>query len=181
MPPSTTVEEMVVRSVHITTGAEKRRCTVMLAVTVDGQKLPPFIICTRKTFPKAKFPPAIHASVQEKGWMTADLMVDWVRTVSGRRHGALLYLSLLVVGSFRSHLVDFVRAKLKELQTDLTSFQAKLSSAASRRLGGISNALDGTEDDVVHENDEGDHAEAGDESDDAAMSDVDGSLDSGSE
>nr|XP_037283854.1 arf-GAP with GTPase, ANK repeat and PH domain-containing protein 2-like [Rhipicephalus microplus] len=46
---------------------------------------------------------------------------------------------------------------------------------------GISNALDGTEDDVVHENDEGDHAEAGDKSDDAAMSDEDGSLDSGSE
>ncbi|KAH8023971.1 hypothetical protein HPB51_020644 [Rhipicephalus microplus] len=46
---------------------------------------------------------------------------------------------------------------------------------------GISNALDGTEDDVVHKNDKREHAEAGDESDDAAMSDVYGSLDSGSE
>ncbi|KAH8042464.1 hypothetical protein HPB51_023474 [Rhipicephalus microplus] len=46
---------------------------------------------------------------------------------------------------------------------------------------GISNALDETKDNVVHENDEGDHAEAGDDSDDAAMRDVDCSLDSGSE
>lgn len=45
---------------------------------------------------------------------------------------------------------------------------------------GISNALDGTEDDVVHDED-GDNAEAGDDSDDAATSDVDGSLDSDSD
>lgn len=244
MPPSTTVEKKGVRSVHIrTTGAEKQRCTVMLAVTADGRKLSPFIIFKRKTLPKAKFPPGIHVRVQEKGWMTADLMVDWVKTVWGRRAGALLYPSLLVVDSFRGHLVDSVRAKLKELRTDLAVIPGGLTSMLQpldvslnkpfkdnvRRLysewmaegdhamtpggkikkpsveilcswvieawsmispeiivrsfkkTGISNALDGTEDDVVHENDEGDHAEAGNESDDAAMSDEDGSLDSGSE
>lgn len=40
--------------------------------------------------------------------------------------------------------------------------------------------MDGTEDDVVHDGD-GDNAEAGDDSDDAATSNVDGSLDSDSE
>lgn len=243
MPSSTTVEQKGVRSVHIrTTGAEKQRCTVMLAVTADGRKLPPFVIFKRKTLPKAKFPPGIHVRVQEKGWMTADLMVDWVKTVWGRRPRALLYPSLLVVDSFRGHLVDSVRTKLKELRTDLAVIPGGLTSMLQpldvslnkpfkdnvRRLyaewmaegdhamtpggkikkpsvellcawvmeawamispeiivrsfkkTGISNALDGTEDDVVHDGD-GDNAEAGDDSDDAATSDVDGSLDSDSE
>ena len=35
-----------------TTGAEKQRCTVMLAVTVDGGKLPPYVIFKRKTLPR---------------------------------------------------------------------------------------------------------------------------------
>ncbi|KAH8034404.1 hypothetical protein HPB51_023652 [Rhipicephalus microplus] len=212
VPPSTTVEEKGVRSVHIrTTGAEKQKCTVMLAVTADGRKLPPFIIFKRKTLPKAKFPLGIHVRVQEKGWMTADLTVDWVKTVWGCHPGKLLYPSLLDVDSFRGHLVDSVRAKLKELRPDLAVIpggdhamtpggkikKPSVELLCSRvieawsiispeiivrtfKKTGIFNALDRTEDDVVYENDKGDHTEAGDESDDAAISDVDGSLDSNS-
>lgn len=63
------------RSVHIwTTGAEKQRCTVMLAVTADGCKLPPYVIFKKKTLPKGPFPEGIRIHVQEKGRMSADLM-----------------------------------------------------------------------------------------------------------
>lgn len=99
----------------------------MLTVTADGQKLPPFVIFKRKTLPKAKFPPGIHVRVQEKGWMTTDLMVDWVKTAWGHRPGALLYPSLLVVNSFRDHLVDSVQ-KPKELRTDLAAIPGGLTS-----------------------------------------------------
>ncbi|KAH8037549.1 hypothetical protein HPB51_013339 [Rhipicephalus microplus] len=170
-------------------------------------------------------------------------MVDWVKTVWGRCPRALLYPSLLVIHSFHGHLVGSVRAKLKELRTDLAVIPGSLTSMLQprdiflnkpfrdnvRRLysewmaegdhamtsggkikkpsvellcscvieawamilpeiidrsfkkTGISNVLDGTQDDMVQENDEENHAEAGDESDDAAMSNVDGTLDSGSE
>jgi hypothetical protein len=45
MPRNTSIEKQGMRSVTIkTTGAEKQRCTVMLAVTADGGKLPPHAI-----------------------------------------------------------------------------------------------------------------------------------------
>jgi hypothetical protein len=41
-----------------TMGAEKQHCTVMLAITADGQKLPPDVFeC--KTMAKEKFPQGI--------------------------------------------------------------------------------------------------------------------------
>lgn len=100
----------------------------MLAVTVDGRKLPPYIIFQRKTLPKGKFPPSVHVHVQEKGWMSSDLMVDWINTVWGRRPGALLFPLLLVVDSFWGHLVEPVRAKLKELHTELAVIPGGLTS-----------------------------------------------------
>lgn len=55
MPSNTTVEHKDVRTVHVrTTGVEKQRCTVMLAVTADGQKLPPYVSFKQKTLPKGK-------------------------------------------------------------------------------------------------------------------------------
>jgi len=77
MPRNTSIEKQGVRSATIkTTGGEKQRCTVMLAVTADGGKLPPYVIFKRKTLPKEKFPPGIHVRVQEKGWMDQDLVKD---------------------------------------------------------------------------------------------------------
>lgn len=46
-------------------------------------------------------------------------MVDWIKTVWGRQPGALLYPAMLVLDSFRGHLVEGVREKLKELRTDI--------------------------------------------------------------
>uniref|UniRef100_A0A023GJZ4 Putative tigger transposase n=1 Tax=Amblyomma triste TaxID=251400 RepID=A0A023GJZ4_AMBTT len=128
MPRNTTVNEKGARSVLVkTSGAEKQRCTVMLAVTADGRKLPPYVIFKRKTIPKGNFPRGIHIRAQMKGWMTADLMVDWIKTVWGRP-GAFLLPSLLVLDSFRGHLVDSVRAKLKELRTDIAVIPGGLTS-----------------------------------------------------
>ncbi|KAL1435126.1 hypothetical protein MTO96_011256 [Rhipicephalus appendiculatus] len=78
MPMGRTVNERGARSVLVkATGAEKQRFTVMLAVTAEGRKLPPYVIFKRKTVPKANFPAGIHIRAQEKEWMSADLMADW--------------------------------------------------------------------------------------------------------
>ena len=70
------------------TGNEKNRITGMLAVTADGGKLPPYVILKRKTIPKESFPEGVVIRCQEKGWMTTELMVDWLSTVWNRRPGA---------------------------------------------------------------------------------------------
>jgi hypothetical protein len=52
MPESTTIEHVGERSVQVRmTGADKQRCSVILTITTDGHKLPPFVIF-RKNSPK---------------------------------------------------------------------------------------------------------------------------------
>lgn len=121
MPENTTVNVRGERSVQVkTTGSEKQRCTVMLAITADGRKLPPYVVFKRKTMPKDKFPTGIIVRVQEKGWMTDDLVVDWINTVWARRPGGLLrQKSMLVLDSFRGHLTEKVKSKIREEKSDL--------------------------------------------------------------
>lgn len=131
MPSNTTIEEKGASSVPIiTSGAEKQRCTVMLAVTSDGRKLPPYIIFRRKTIPKgSKFPAGVHVMAQEKGWMNCELMLDWIEKVWKRRPGALLRKkSLLVLDSFRGHLIQDVKSRLQDAKTDLAVIPGGLTS-----------------------------------------------------
>uniref|UniRef100_A0A1E1X208 Putative pogo transposable element n=1 Tax=Amblyomma aureolatum TaxID=187763 RepID=A0A1E1X208_9ACAR len=129
MPRNSTVDIKGAKSVQVkTTGAEKQWCTVMLSITVDGRQLPPFVVFKRKTLPKGTLPAGIHVRAQEKGWMSAELVSDWLKTVWGRRPGALLLPSLLVMDSFRGHLEKNVRCRMSELRTDLAVIPGGLTS-----------------------------------------------------
>ena len=121
MPSNYTINEKGAKEVRLrTTGGEKMRMTVMLAITADGRKLPPYIIFKRKTIPKGeRFPKGAVIRAQEKGWMTNELMVDWIRCVWLRRPGALLNLpNMLVLDAFRGHLTEEVKSILKRNKTD---------------------------------------------------------------
>ena len=103
-----------------TTGHEKSRFTVMLACMADGTKLPPYVIFKRKTLPKGmKFPKGIHVRVHPKGWMDENLMLDWLKTVWGRRQGGRLRRSLLVLDAFRCHRMPSIKQQLVDDKTDL--------------------------------------------------------------
>lgn len=130
MPASRTVHSKGDRSVTVrTSGAEKQRCTVMLAVTADGRKLRPYVIFKRKTIPKGTFPRGIHIRAHEKGWMSHELVVDWIATVWEKRPGGLLRLpALLVLDSYRGHLVEPVRNRLAECRTDMAVIPGGLTS-----------------------------------------------------
>jgi hypothetical protein len=53
---------------------EKRRLTVMLRITADGHKLPPYIILNSKTIPKDEmFHKDRKCACTKNRWMTADL------------------------------------------------------------------------------------------------------------
>jgi hypothetical protein len=72
-----------------TTGWEKLRLTVMTAATANGGKLPPLLILKRKIFPKSEaFLQDVIFRAQEKGWMTEELMLEWLQIVWSRRPGA---------------------------------------------------------------------------------------------
>jgi hypothetical protein len=64
-----------------TTGAKKQCCTIMLAITADRQKLPPYVVFKQKTMAKEKSPQGIMVQVQESGWMTEDPVEDWIKSV----------------------------------------------------------------------------------------------------
>ena len=82
-PDSRTVEEVGVEDVKIrTTGNEKAAFTLVLCVTADGGRLPPFVIFKRKTMPKG-----IIVEVNEKGWNNSEMMLVWLDKVWRRRAG----------------------------------------------------------------------------------------------
>ncbi|XP_077484191.1 zwilch kinetochore protein isoform X3 [Amblyomma americanum] len=120
-PERCTVELKGKKSVFVrTTGAERQRFTVMLCVTADGWKLPPYVILKRKTIPKGVFPKGIVVCAQEKGWMDDELVLGWVKSVWEKRPGAMLARrSLLVLDSFRGHLTGRVRERLRGIRTDM--------------------------------------------------------------
>jgi hypothetical protein len=82
MPESTTVNSAGEKTAHIrTTESEKQHCTVMLAITADRQKLPPYVVFKCKMMAKEKFPQGITVRVQESSWMTEDLVDDRTKSV----------------------------------------------------------------------------------------------------
>ena len=63
----------------------------MLAATVDGRKLPPMLILKKKALPKSEaFPKDVIDRAQEKGWITEELMLEWLKIIWGRRPRAFL-------------------------------------------------------------------------------------------
>jgi hypothetical protein len=101
-----------------TTGNEKNRFTVMLACPADGGKLPPYIVFKRKTMPKLPFPKGVIVQVQEKGWFDDKIMRDWLQRVWGKRPGAGLSCSMLVLDAFRCHRTQNLKTQLEEQHTD---------------------------------------------------------------
>ena len=126
-----TIDSVGEKSVNLkTTGNEKNRFTVMLAITGDGNKLPPYVVFKRKTFPKkVKFPKGIYVRVHVKGWFDDDITKDWIKTVWGGRPGGLCgKKGLLVLDAFRCHRDDNTKAMLTQLNTDLAIIPGGLTS-----------------------------------------------------
>jgi hypothetical protein len=101
MPLDTMVHKKGDKNVTVRTGGnEKQWCPVMLCITVDSRKLPPYIVLTRKTLPKVNVKGVI-IQAQESGWMDQALELDWINHVWQKCPGDLLNLrSMLSLDSF---------------------------------------------------------------------------------
>ncbi|CAI7876443.1 unnamed protein product [Closterium sp. NIES-54] len=120
MPTTTTVEETGVRLVPIrSAGYQKQRVTVMLACTADRRKLKPWVFFKRKTLPKGDFPADVAVACHENGWMDSPGVVRWleecVKPFLKPRFGRYAKSSMLVLDSYRGHLTEEVKEKLREM------------------------------------------------------------------
>ncbi|KAJ8343157.1 hypothetical protein AAFF_G00243770 [Aldrovandia affinis] len=178
MPTSVTVHKKGDKSVIVrSTGNEKSRVTLMLACLVNGTKLPPHLILKRKTVPKEAMPAGIIVRAQAKGWMETELVVDWLKVVWGRRAwGLRKRRNMLVLDAFRGHLTEPVKKQLKAMNGDLSDHTGRNDKSATESIVNgfkkccISNAMDGSEDDVLWEEAESGDAQpekVSDESDDS--------------
>lgn len=98
------------------TGHEKSNFTVVLAVMADGQKLKPMLIFKKKLMPKGPFPDDVVIKTNTKGWMTQELMQEWIEDVWNKRehHDPDPSHSLLILDSARCHLTEGVRNVFKQ-------------------------------------------------------------------
>lgn len=110
-PSNNVIGKIGTKSVIIKTlGNEKMCITVMLAVLADGIKLPPYVILKRKTMLKDQLPTGIIVRCQNQGWMSTDLMKDWLNIVWSRRPGVLGHKRrTLVLGTFREYLTPAMK------------------------------------------------------------------------
>ena len=85
MPSETTVAKQGAKIVPIkTTGHEKQRITVCLAVKADGMKIKPFVVLPGvKLKPKVAVISAAVVKCSRNGWMNYELTFQWLNEVWG--------------------------------------------------------------------------------------------------
>ena len=93
----------------------------MLAISADGEKLPPYVILKRKLLPKnLKIPGKMLLRAQNKGWMEESLVLDWLKKVWGFRPGGLRKENNISVwDSYKAHLTAAVKKEMQNLKTDV--------------------------------------------------------------
>ena len=69
--------------------------------------------------PRELFPQGVYIRVNKKGWCNEEEMLWWIENVWTQRNKLGNPRSLLVLDSFRGHLVNSVKNRFKEKQTNL--------------------------------------------------------------
>ena len=117
MPESHTVHKKGCREVHIrSTGAEKRRLTVILACTAaDDMLLPMAIFKGKRALKNLHIPAGVVVIVQPNEWNDSELTKVWIQKVlyryTAKQHG------LLVWDTFTGRMTEDVA---EELQKNIT-------------------------------------------------------------
>ena len=107
MVPEKTISKKGKKEVRVrSSGAEKRKLTVTLTCTGDGEMLPALAIFKGKRKLKFKSPDDVHVTVQAKGWMDADVMLRWFKAVILPYVKAKKKRGLLLIDSFSAHETD---------------------------------------------------------------------------
>ena len=129
LPSNTTIDETGTRSVSIRiTGHEKSNFTVVLTCMADGTKLPPLVIFKLKKIPRGNFPQEVIVRANPTGWMNENEMLYWIENVWIKRARLSNPQSLLVLDSFSAHLVNSVKRRFGEKNTNIAVIPGGLTS-----------------------------------------------------
>lgn len=103
--------------------------TVMLAVLTDGIILLTYVVWKHKAMPKEYLPSRKIVRCQNQGWMSTDLMKDWLNIIQIRRPGVLLRKRrMLVLDAFKGHLTPAVKNTAKKMNIDLVVLSRRMTS-----------------------------------------------------
>jgi hypothetical protein len=129
LPSNTTIDELGAHSISIrTTGHEKSNFTVVLTCMADGTKLPPLVIFKLKNIPRCNFPSEVIVRANPTGWMNENEMLYWIENVWVKRATFSNPQSLLVLDSFSAHIVDSVKHRFNEKNTNIAVIPGGLTS-----------------------------------------------------
>ena len=103
------------------------RCTVMLGVSADGRKFPPYIIYKGKRAARVArevkkweehgYSDGCVYGVQEKAWMNENMLLDWVKRVWKPFTESKGGLMLLIVDQFSVHMMSTVKKAIEDCGT----------------------------------------------------------------
>ncbi|CAK8671192.1 unnamed protein product [Clavelina lepadiformis] len=116
MPSATTINRRGVQAVPIrTTGHEKNRLTVCLAVKADGTKMTPYVVIpTKKVKKELADISGVIVAATPNGWMNGNLTADWVEKVWTNFSFAK---RMLVWDSFKCHISEDMKKQLQRYNT----------------------------------------------------------------
>ena len=124
-PSTLTLDQKGVKDVTVTKSGSNARCTVILAVTLSGGKLDPFVIFKAKPGGRVEkefkegYPIGTHFVVQEKAWNDEEKMHQWIDMVwmpfANRNNGK----KLLMMDTVNTHEVKGCTEKIESLNTIL--------------------------------------------------------------
>lgn len=129
LPGNFTIEKKGTSDVRVmTTGNEKAKLTVVLAVLANGDKLPAYVIFRRKTLPKAKVPPNVIMSANEKSCMNSTETQLWAEKVWNKRKGSFFNKKcLLMLDAAPGHKTASTLSKFKTLATTVAMIPSGLT------------------------------------------------------
>ena len=125
MPSKTTVDQRGLKAVPIkSTGHEKQRITVCLAIKADGSKMKPFVVIPGKQV-KSEIVAIKGAIVKcsANGWISDELTEDWVSRVWG---SLAFNKRFLVWDSFKCHINEKIKETLKKMNTVMSVIPGRL-------------------------------------------------------
>jgi hypothetical protein len=87
---STTIDVKGLRAVYVRATEHEKLINVMLSVLANWRQITSLVILKRNNLSNEKFRSQITFKYHDKGSMTAEIMVKWLRKILDRRSGALL-------------------------------------------------------------------------------------------
>jgi hypothetical protein len=127
-PLRTTLATRGSKSVQVKVTGSSNRTTALLAGTMAGGKLPPFLVFKAKETGRVRYefkaqgnsyPQSIEYTVQENAWNDKCVFLEWIEKVWGPFTRSLNGPSLLFLDEFTVHLMGECRAAIQAWGTEV--------------------------------------------------------------